>query len=58
MDPKENGPSALAAAFACAVTASAEGSLVARNGNLSLFSTYKAIFPEVSFEKKSEVKEA
>jgi hypothetical protein len=44
----DNGPASLAAAFACAVTAPAEGTLVARNGNLSLFSTYKTILPEVS----------
>jgi hypothetical protein len=38
-----------AVAFACAVTrkTSEQEDLVARNGNLSIFSTYKTIFPEV-----------
>ena len=49
MNP-DNGPASLAAAFACAVTAPAEGTMVARNGNLSLFSTFKTIYPEVSWE--------
>ena len=47
MDPNENGSAYLAAAFACAVTAPAEGCLVARNGSLSLFSAFTTIFPEV-----------
>ena len=44
-------PASLAAAFACAVTISDEGSLMARNGRLSLFSAYETIFPEVSIWK-------
>ncbi len=42
---------ALAAAFARAVTVAAEaGSLVARKGELSLFSAYSRIYPEARFE--------
>ncbi len=38
-------PAALAAAFACAVTVHADGeSLVARNGDLGIFSVYTRIF--------------
>ncbi len=46
-------PPAIAAAFACAVTvrAKAEG-LVARNGELSIFSAYRRIFPQARFEMK------
>ncbi len=47
MNQNENNSASLAAAFACAVTAPAEGSFVARNGSLSLFSAFTTIFPEV-----------
>ena len=44
-------PSALAAAFACAVTVLSEPEcLVARNGDLSIFSAYRRIFPQARFE--------
>ncbi len=40
-------PPTIAAAFACAVTVHADReSLVARNGDLSVFSAYKRIFPQ------------
>jgi hypothetical protein len=50
----DEDPSALAAAFACAVTVAAEPhSLVARNGELSIFSAYQRIYPEVRFQHQA-----
>ncbi len=44
-------PPEIAAAFASSVTAfSTKESLVARNGDLSIFSAYRRIFPQASFE--------
>ncbi len=46
-------PPAIAAAFACAVTVHAKADrLVARNGELSIFSAYRRIFPQARFEMK------
>jgi hypothetical protein len=40
-------PAVIAAAFACAVTVRSNSeSLVARNGELSIFSAYRRIFPQ------------
>ncbi len=44
-------PPAIAAAFACAVTVRTKPErLVARNGDLSIFSAYRRIFPQARFE--------
>ncbi len=44
-------PQALAAALACAVTVLSEPErLVARNGDLSIFSAYRRIFPQARFD--------
>ena len=42
-------PAAIAAAFACAVTVFTSGEgLVARNGDLRIFSAYRRVFPQAS----------
>ena len=44
-------PPALAAAFACAVTVLTKPErLVARNGDLSIFSAYRRIFPQARLD--------
>ena len=47
-------PPALAAAFGCAVTVLTKPErLVARNGDLSIFSAYRRIFPQARFEHEA-----
>ncbi len=43
----DSSPPSLAASFVCAVTTHQKGGLIARKGNLSLYSAYRAIFPSV-----------